>query len=162
MNKKRIILLMLLFIVVIGATMSSASATDYPTKYKLGSSVTNYDVSDTYYSRGYWYWEPKDWNINNAEIREKSTTRKSKLTIFIYNNNNDRYHHLDVKKCYIKVFYKVEVRAKYFNYYIKTKKFTINKIGPGGSKKTITIKDPKNRHIKVLGIYRKQVYRIWY
>jgi len=162
MEKKKILILSILLIAIASMTINSVSA-DYPTKYKTKTYTSSYSYKDRVYmpEENCYVWNPK--NTKNSiyahpYIKEYQKGSKTKVEFYIYNNNGNKFHHVDCKSSKITINYSIKTGA---NSVAKTKTYSYNKIPKYGLRKTVTLTGTKNSNISISSMKWSQVHRVW-
>jgi len=163
---KKFILFSILLVALVGLTLSSASATKVPSKYKTIKGTNNYYESNSYYYNGEYIWEARyssfiDKNryyFATPEIHEQYAGSQSKIRFHTYNNCG-KYKWTDVRSSTITVNYQIQTHTKTY-YASKTVQYT--KIPKNGITHTLVLKGPPGSHIIIYNMKWTQVDRYWY
>ena len=162
MKIKKILILLVLLLAIIAMSISYVSA-DYPTKYKVKTYTSYYSYKDCMYlsDEKAYVWNPKDTKNSiyaNPFIREYRGNSKTKVQFYIYNNNGNKFHHVDCKSSKITIKYKIITNKSSTT---KVKNYSYNKIPKYGLSKTITLSGTKNSKIAISSIKWSKVHRVW-
>jgi len=158
MNYKNIALFTFLLVVLTGLSMSAVSAVHVPTKYKTEVLVNKYHESDSYYSDGYYVWNPTKSSFSMPYILETYGGSQTKIRFSTYNNYG-KYKWTDVRSSTLTVNYKIVTSTKTY-YATKTVRYT--NIPKYGMTKTLVFKGPPKSHVLIYYMSWTQVHRFWY
>ena len=163
--KKLLIVLLLVFISATFVLSSASAATiKYPTKYKVKTYNNLYSSSDVISDDdGGYVWTPYKCDLPDPALFEQRGGSKTKISLRVYNNNDNKYHWVDVKSAKYTIKYKINYLkdGKTVKSVKKSKIYRFDKIPKYGFLKWVKLSGPKNSKVLITHITRTEVHRVW-